>query len=110
MILPRLTPHAVVETARLLSPFEVPPEDPRLAGIDQMLVRCLVLSALLIDEPKVSLTYFVEWPDMSLGVAHLWPDEPRRSDGLLEAYVFARDALEALALDCFRLYDTSKPH
>ncbi|OWQ83595.1 hypothetical protein CDN99_26050 [Roseateles aquatilis] len=110
MIGPRLTPLAVIESATLCSPFDVAVSDPRLAGIDQTWVRGMALMTPLLVDPKVPLTYFVEWPDRSLGIAHLWTDEPRRSEALLDAYAAARQTLEKLALDCFFLYDPAMPH
>lgn len=110
MIPCRLSPGDVVETAKLLSPLDVPFTDPRLAGVDQVLVRGLTLMTQLLADPKVPSTYFVEWPDMSLGIAHLWPDEPRRSTSLMVAYALARARLEQLALECFFLYDQTMPH
>lgn len=110
MIAPRLDADDVVRTARLLYPLDVPVEDPRLAGIDQTLLRPMAFVTPLLVSHCGPTVHFVEWPDLSLGVVFLGPEEPARTQSLLEAYAAARQKLEQLALDCFRLYDPARPH
>jgi len=109
MMRPRLEPSAIVETATLLSPYEVAVSDPRLARTDLVTAMGMALMTPLLAEPNLPLTYFVEWPDLSLGIADLWADEPRRSIGLLEAYALARQALEVLALESLPLNGATLP-
>lgn len=110
MLAPRLTSRQVLETGRRLNPLAVPVSDPRLAGVDQMFPRAAAFVmpiALPTDGMQVA---FCEWPDFSLAIVCLWPDEPRRSEALLAAYADARCVLERLALDAFFLFNPEQGH
>jgi hypothetical protein len=109
MLAPRLTSQQVLETAQRLAPLSVTVSDPRLAGIDQTFVRAGAWLTHFAPQPQVQI-HFVEWPDLSLAIVYLWPHEPRRSEGLLEAYAGARDVLERLALDAFFLFNPEQGH
>ena len=109
MLLPRLTSRQVLETGQRLDPVAVPVTDPRLANVDQLFGRS---GAFLTQfaEPGTFQICFIEWPDMSLALVYLWPDEPRRSEALLAAYGQARCTLERLALDAFFLFNPEQGH
>ncbi len=110
MLSPRLTSRQVLETACRLDPLMVPVSDPRLADVDQTFLRAaafLTPIALPTDGLQVA---FCEWPDLSLAIVCLWPDEPRRTESLLAAYADARHVLERLALDAFFLFNPEQGH
>ena len=110
MLSPRLTSREVLETAIRLDPLTVPVSDPRLAGVDQTFLRTAAFLTPLAFPADGLQVAFCEWPDLSLAIVCLWPDEPRRTKELLECYDQARRALERLALDAFFLFDPTSGH
>ena len=110
MIPTQLTPEEVLRTYRVLNPWSIPFDDPRMLGVAG---SCL-LPGLLIDAGRplesVNVTRLLAWSDGSLGLVFLCPDPARNEYAIQLAYGVGRRALELSVLDACSTQSASAAH